>query len=89
MISLKWAINKCKKKYTRIDITTLIYKAFTLLDNVNSNNEDDIDEVLNYFDTEFYVEEETNDISASTSWQIKHNLLISKASDHLLSKADE
>lgn len=74
MISLIWATDKTRTKYTTIGITTSTGKTFTLLDNVNSDNEDNIDKVLNYFDTEFYAQEENYNVSAS---------------DHLLSNADE
>ena len=43
---------------------------FALLDNVNSEKEDNIDELLNYSGTKFYAEIETYDVSTSTGKQI-------------------
>lgn len=48
-------------------IQQLLQKIFVLLGNVNSDVEDGIDEVLNYSDTEFYVEEKIYNYSATTS----------------------
>ena len=47
-----------------------------VVDNANSDVEDDIDKVLNDSDKEFYVEEGTYNSSATNSTQIEHNLLI-------------
>ena len=50
-------MNKSRKNYIKIDTTTSTEEIFALLNNVNSDVEDDIDDS----DTEFYVEEETYD----------------------------
>ena len=48
-------------------IQQLLQKIFVLLGNVNSDVEDGIDEVLNYSDTEFYVEEKTYNFQLPTA----------------------
>ena len=48
-------MNKSRKNYIKIDTATSTEEIFALLDNVNSDVENDIDAS----DTEFYVEEET------------------------------
>ena len=55
-----------------------------LLDKVSRDAEDDINEVLNDSETEFYVEEETYNSLATNSTQIEHNLLIQGANVHIL-----
>ena len=82
-------MDKSKKNYIKIDVTTSTEEIFALLDNVNSDVEDDIDEVLNDSNTEFYVEEETYNSSATNSTQIEHNLLIPEANAHVLENTEE
>ena len=50
-------MHKRRKNYIKIDAATSTEQIFVLLDNVNGDVEDDIDEVLNDSDMEFYVEE--------------------------------
>ena len=50
-------MDKRRKNYIKIDAATSTEQIFVLLDNVNGDVEDDIDEVLNDSDMEFYVEE--------------------------------
>ena len=70
-------------------IQQLLQKIFVLLGNVNSDVEDGIDEVLNYSDTEFYVEEKIYNYSATNSTYIKHNLLIPESNVYVLENTEE
>ena len=51
-------MNNNRKTYFHIDSGTSTDQTFALLDKVQSNNEDNIDEFMNDFDTEFIVSEE-------------------------------
>ena len=66
-------MDKSRINYIIINTNTSTEEIFTLLDNANSDVEDDIDQVLNDTDTEFYIEEEIYIASATNSTQIEHN----------------
>ena len=66
-------MDKSRINYIIINTKTSTEEVFTLLDNANSDAEDDIDQVLNDTDTEFYIEEEIYIASATNSTQIEHN----------------
>ena len=53
---MRWRLN-VKKKFN-IDENISSKKTFVLLDNVDSDNEEEIGNLTNYFDTEFIAEEE-------------------------------
>ena len=82
-------MEKSRKNYIKVDTTTSTEEIFTLLDNINSDAEDDIDEVLNGSATEFYVKEETYNLSATNSTQIEHNLLVPEANFNYLENTEE
>ena len=46
-------MNNNRKRHFDIDSDALTGQVFTLLDTVQSNNDDEIDKLLNYFDMEF------------------------------------
>ena len=50
-------LNNKRKKYVRIDRNTRSEEIFALLDEVNSDQEDDIDNLMNDSETEFTVDE--------------------------------
>ena len=66
-------MERSRKNYIKIDTITPTEEIFTLLDNVISDAEDHVDEVLSDSETEFYVEEDTYNSSASNMTQIEHN----------------
>ena len=51
-------MNNNQKRHFHIDSDASTDQVFTLLDAVESNNEDEIDELMNNFDTEFIAPEE-------------------------------
>ena len=51
-------MERSRKKYKKINKTNPTEEIFTPLDNVSSDVEDHIDEVVNDSDMEFYAEEE-------------------------------
>ena len=51
-------MNNNQKRHFHIDSDASMDQVFTLLDAVESNNEDEIDELMNNFDTEFIAPEE-------------------------------
>ena len=51
-------MNNNRKRHFDIDSDTSTGQVFTLLDTVQSNNEDETDELMNGFDTEFIAPEE-------------------------------
>ena len=51
-------MNNNRKRHFDIDIDASTGQVFTLLDAVQSNNEDEIDELINDFDMEFIAPEE-------------------------------
>ena len=51
-------MNNNRKTYFPIDSGTLTDEIFTLLDTVQSDNEDEIDELMNNFDTDFIAPNE-------------------------------
>ena len=51
-------MNNNRKRHFDIDSDASTGQVFTLLDAVQSNNEDEIDELMNDFDTEFIAPEE-------------------------------
>ena len=51
-------INNNRKRHFDIDSDASTGQVFTLLDSVQSNNEDEIDKLMNDFDTEFIALEE-------------------------------
>ena len=58
-------LNNKRKKYARIDRNTRSEEIFALLDEVNSDQEEDIDNLMNNSDTEFIVDENLdNDIDS-------------------------
>ena len=58
-------LNNKRKKYVRIDRNTRSEEIFALLDEVNSDQEEDIDNLMNDSDTEFIVDENLdNDIDS-------------------------
>ena len=65
-------MERSRKKYKKINKTTPTEEIFTPLDNVSSDVEDHIDEVVNDSDMAFYAE-------ATNTTQIEHNLLIPEA----------
>ena len=65
-------MERSRKKHKKINKTTPTEEIFTPLDNVSSDVEDHIDEVVNDSDMEFYAE-------ATNTTQIEHNLLIPEA----------
>ena len=48
-----------RKKYVKIDQSTESDHIFALLDEVTSDFEDDIDDLMNHSDTEFILEKDT------------------------------
>ena len=66
-------MDKSRINYIIINTNTSTEEIFTLLDNANSDVEDDIDQILNDTDTEFYIEEEIYIASTTNSTQIEHN----------------
>lgn len=65
-------MERSRKKYKKINKTTPTEEIFTPLDNVSSDVEDHIDEVVNDSDMAFYAE-------ATNTTQIEQNLLIPEA----------
>ena len=58
-------LNNKRKKYVRIDRNTRSEEIFALLDEVNSDHEEDIENLMNDSDTEFIVDENLdNDIDS-------------------------
>ena len=58
-------LNNKRKKYARIDRNTRSEEIFALLDEVNSDHEEDIENLMNDSDTEFIVDENLdNDIDS-------------------------
>ena len=58
-------LNNKRKKYARIDRNTRSEEIFALLDEVNSDQEEDIENLMNDSDTEFIVDENLdNDIDS-------------------------
>ena len=51
-------MNNNQKRHFEIDSDASTGQIFTLLDAVQGDNEDEIDELINYFDTEFIVTKE-------------------------------
>ena len=58
-------LNNKRKKYVRIDRNTRSKEIFALLDEVNSDQEEDIENLINDSDTEFIIDENLdNDIDS-------------------------
>ena len=51
-------MNNNRKRHSHIDNEASTHRVFTLLDAVQSDNEDEIDELMNDFDREFIAREE-------------------------------
>lgn len=81
-------VNNQRKKYVRSDQNTGSENIFTLLDGMKSDLEDDIDELMNYSDTEFVFEKE-NSGKADVSDDQPKNILISEANIHVIEDRGE
>ena len=75
-------LNNKRKKYVRIDRNTRSEEIFALLDEVNSDQEEDIDNLMNDSDTEFIVDENLdNDIDSDDE---PLSVLIPEANIHVV-----
>ena len=75
-------LNNKRKKYVRIDRNTRSEEIFALLDEVNSDQEEDIDNLMNDSDTEFIVNENLdNDIDSDDE---PVSVLIPEANIHIV-----
>ena len=73
--------NNKRKKYYRVDQDTTSNEIFAMFDQVNSETESDIEELLNYSDTEFIADEslsQENEIESRNS-----NVLVPEANVHI------
>ena len=61
-----------RKIYFHIDCGTSMDPIFALLDAVQSDNEDEINELMNDFDTEFIDSEEIKLLTIQTMWVFWH-----------------
>ena len=77
-----------RKRYFHIDEDASSEQIFVLLNDVESADEDDIDTLMNDFDTEFIAEEEitqvtsTQDTSLTTLEANLHEVLITKKKNY-------
>ena len=72
-------MNNNRKRHFDIDSDASTGQVFTLLDAVQSNNEDEIDELMNDFDTEFIAPKEiklTDNQSNLSALTLKANVHI-------------
>ena len=75
-------LNNKRKKYVRIDRSTRSEEIFAQLDEVNSDQEEDIDNLMNDSDTEFIVYENLdNDIDSDDK---PLSVLIPEANIHVV-----
>ena len=75
-------LNNKRKKYVRIDRNTRSEEIFALLDEVNSDQEEDIENLMNNSDTEFIVDENLdNDIDSDDE---PLSVLIPEANIHVV-----
>ena len=75
-------LNNKRKKYARIDRNTRSEEIFALLDEVNSDQEEDIENLMNDSDTEFIVDENLdNDIDSDDE---PLSVLIPEANIHVV-----
>ena len=75
-------LNNKRKKYVRIDRNTRSEEIFALLDEVNSDHEEDIENLMNDSDTEFIVDENLdNDIDSDDE---PLSVLIPEANIHVV-----
>ena len=81
-------VNNQRKKYLKSDQNTGSENIFTLLDGMKSDLEDEIDELMNYSDTEFVFEKE-NSGKADVSDDQPKNILISGANIHVIEDRGE
>lgn len=75
-----------RKKYVTIDRDTESDQIFAMLDEVNSDEEDDIENLMNDSDTEFVIEETLNDELDSDDEPL--SVLIPEANIHVLKDAE-
>ena len=74
--------NNKRKKYVRIDRNTKSEDIFALLDKVNSDQEEDIENLINDSDTEFIIDENLdNDIDSADK---PLGVLIPEANIHIV-----
>ena len=66
-----------RKIYFHIDCGTSMDPIFALLDAVQSDNEDEINELMNDFDTEFIDSEEIKLLTIQTMWVFWHQKQLS------------
>ena len=75
-------LNNKRKKYVRIDRNTRREENFAILEEVNSDQEEDIDNLINDSDTEFIVDENLDkDINSDDE---PLNVLIPETNIHVL-----
>ena len=74
-------MNNNRKRHSHIDNEASTHQVFTLLDAVQSDNEDEIEELMNDFDREFIAREEIkltgNPSNVSALTLMFHNLTLS------------
>ena len=81
-----------RKQYYNIDATTSSDDIFAILDSVDSENEEDIENLMNDSDTEFVVvteEEEEKVILDGNVTQEQGSILIPEANVHILSHSQD
>ena len=79
-------MNNNRKRHFEIDSDASTGQVFTLLDAVQSNNEDEIDELMNDFDTEFIAPKEIeltdNQGNVSALTLEVNNLIVDQRTTH-------
>ena len=79
-------MNINRKRHFDIDSDALTGQVFTLLDTVQSNNEDETDELINDFDTEFIAAEEielTDNLDNVSALTLEANVhIVDKGTTH-------
>ena len=84
------ALDNPKKRYFTIDNNTKSNEIFSILDAVGSDDEEDINDLMNDSDTEFIVEEEDELYKGKGGASDDHSVLVAEANVHEVEeKVDE
>ena len=81
-----------RKNYVRIDSNALSDDIFALLDSLSSDEEEDLDNLMNDSDTEFIVEEEAAENIEPSNTEISSSdtsILVPEANIHVVNDVDE
>ena len=79
-------MNSSRKKFFRIDDNATSDEIFGILDDISSDRENDIDNLLEDSDTKFYVENEVPTLQDDDDRV--HDILVPEANIHVVSNED-